>query len=130
MKMSKFIDTRQEIGRFTEQFAVEYCTRGLGWELCHRNWRCRFGELDIICLDGQQLAIVEVRSRTHNKLDSALESVVGRKAERLVRLSQMYCALTNRSADGENIRIDVIAITVNNDHQIDSFVHIRNAIYR
>ena len=42
--------TRAEIGALGEQLAVDHLT-SLGLHVLARNWRCRYGELDIIAAD-------------------------------------------------------------------------------
>jgi putative endonuclease len=42
--------TRAEIGALGEQLAVDHLT-SLGLRVLTRNWRCRYGELDVIAAD-------------------------------------------------------------------------------
>lgn len=55
-----------------------------------RNLRCRAGELDLVCLDGEVLVIVEVRQRTRLDFGGALASVTARKQRRIVRATQYH----------------------------------------
>ncbi len=60
--------SRAEIGALGEQLAVEHLT-SLGLEVLDRNWRCRYGELDVIAADRQTrtAVFVEVKTRTSDR---------------------------------------------------------------
>jgi putative endonuclease len=45
--MTENMASRATIGALGEQLAVEYLT-AQGWRVLARNWRCRYGELDVI----------------------------------------------------------------------------------
>ncbi len=52
-----------EKGRLGEAFAADYLA-GLGWKILERNVSFRGGELDIIAMDGGELVVAEVRTRS------------------------------------------------------------------
>lgn len=55
--------SRREIGQLGEDLAVRFL-EDAGWTVVARNWRCRYGELDVIAVDGVALVVVEVKART------------------------------------------------------------------
>lgn len=55
-----------------------------------RNLRCKAGELDLVCLDGGVLAIVEVRQRVRSDFGGALASVNARKQRKLIRAARFF----------------------------------------
>lgn len=56
--------TRTEIGALGEQLAADHLC-ALGLRIVARNWRCRYGELDLIAQDGDSTVVfVEVKTRT------------------------------------------------------------------
>lgn len=55
--------TNQQIGRFGEELAKCYL-ENLGYRIVKCNWRCRFGEVDIIAQFKGVLYFVEVKTRT------------------------------------------------------------------
>jgi putative endonuclease len=57
-----------------------------------RNFRTRFGEIDLIMLDGDVLVFVEVRYRRSRGFGSAADSVTASKQARLVRAARGYLA--------------------------------------
>lgn len=68
-------------------------------ELLQRNYRCRFGEIDLIMRDGDTLVFVEVRSRAHAGFGGAAASIDAAKQARLVRAARHYLATLARVPD-------------------------------
>src|ERR1700727_927113 len=56
------VDPRRRLGARGEQLAAEHLER-LGYRIVGRNYRTRWGELDLIAHDGRLLAFVEVKTR-------------------------------------------------------------------
>ncbi|HVS77604.1 MAG TPA: YraN family protein [Steroidobacteraceae bacterium] len=76
---------RQTIGRQAENAAAAYL-QSQGARILLRNYRCRCGELDIVAQLGEdELAIVEVRTRSSNAYGGAAASVDAGKQRRLFR---------------------------------------------
>jgi putative endonuclease len=101
-------DARLQRGTASEQLAAEYLqTRGL--VVLARNVRCRAGELDLVCLDGSVLAIVEVRQRGRIDFGGALASVTWRKQRKIIRATQYFL---QRQAQWRRrlMRFDVLAV--------------------
>lgn len=103
--------TRTELGALGEQFAVDYLT-GLGLEVIARNWRCRYGELDIVAAEHASgtAVFVEVKTRTGNGYGGLAEAVPARKVRRLRRLAAIW--LAGQPQRWSSIRIDVVGVQV------------------
>lgn len=101
--------TRAEIGALGEQLAVDHLAT-LGMTVLARNWRCRWGELDIIATetDRSALVFVEVKTRTTNEFGGIEEAVTPEKARRLRRLASVW--LSEQEVHWPGIRIDVIGV--------------------
>ena len=89
---------------------AENLLRENGLRLLYRNYRCRWGELDLVMLDGPLLVIVEVRARRRGTLIAAEETVGPRKRARLIAAAGHLLASRPRLAD-RPVRFDVVAIT-------------------
>jgi putative endonuclease len=102
--------SRGELGALGEQLAVEHL-RALGLRILARNWRCRYGELDVIAADGEHtLVFVEVKTRTGDRFGGVAQAVTPQKVRRIRRLAGVWLAgQDNRWAQ---IRIDVIGVRV------------------
>jgi putative endonuclease len=66
-----------------------------GLKLLARNWRCRFGEIDLILREGSTLVFVEVRARGRGDYGGAAESITAAKQARLKRSAAAYLAQYN-----------------------------------
>ena len=78
-----------------------------GLRLVERNYRCRGGEIDLVMLDGESLAFVEVRYRSSTRFGRAEETVTTTKQGRLVTAASHYL---QRHAVTRPARFDVVAI--------------------
>jgi len=82
-------ESRSRNGASAEKIAAEYFeARGLS--VVARNLRCRAGELDLVCLDANVLAIVEVRQRARLDYGGALASVTWRKQRKIIRAASFF----------------------------------------
>ena len=96
-----------QTGQNAEQQAFEYLLAA-GLRPVARNFRCKFGELDLLMLDGQTLVVVEVRFRKSNRYGSALESVTPAKQSRIITATQFYLS---SHPNFRQIRFDVVALS-------------------
>jgi putative endonuclease len=100
--------TRISAGALAEQLAAEHL-KARGLSVLARNLRCRAGEIDLICLDAQILAIVEVRQRRRVDFGGALGSVTWRKQRKIIRAAR-YILRFRPQWRAYPIRFDVIAV--------------------
>lgn len=77
------------LGRWGEDLSAEYL-RGKGYRILAANWKCRFGELDLVAEDGVYLCLVEVKLRKSAAYGSAAEFVDRRKQNRLRAAAELY----------------------------------------
>ena len=78
-------------GALAEEVAAEFLI-GRGLKLLERNYRCRFGEIDLIMSQGSTIVFVEVRYRRTHSFGGAIESITGAKREKLLRAARHYMA--------------------------------------
>lgn len=76
--------------RAEEQAARHLAAHGL--KVLERNYRCRSGEIDLICRDGDTLVFVEVRLRSHRGFGGAAASITPAKQRRITLAAQHYLA--------------------------------------
>ena len=76
-------------GTFGERLAAAHY-RARGYAVLERNWRCRAGEIDLICARGTTLVVCEVKARARRDLGHPLEAVTGAKQRRLRHLAALY----------------------------------------
>ncbi|MGZ3425510.1 MAG: YraN family protein [Polyangia bacterium] len=106
-------------GALAEARAAELLQRK-GYRVVDRNWTCRGGELDLVCLDGSTLVFVEVRARADARHGTPLETVVDLKRRRLIRAAEIYLHVKKRQDCA--CRFDVVAVTGDHvEHLEDAF---------
>lgn len=81
--------------------------RDAGVKIITRNYRCRAGEIDLVCRDGDTLVFVEVRFRSARGFASAAASVTPAKQRRLVATARHYLQ-QQRLSERVPCRIDVV----------------------
>jgi putative endonuclease len=98
---------RVERGRLWESRAATYLEHH-GLSVIARGYRCRLGELDLVCLDDRQLVIVEVRARSRGALCSAVDSIDVHKRRRIVQATR-HLLMRHAEWQAAMIRFDVVA---------------------
>ena len=78
-----------------------------GLTLVARNWRCRFGELDLVMQDGATLVFVEVRLRSRSDFGGAAASVTSGKQKKLLASARQYLSALKTLPP---CRFDVVAL--------------------
>jgi putative endonuclease len=101
-------DVRRQRGMAGENLAAKYLELH-GLKILARNLRCKTGELDLVCLDGGVLAIVEVRQRECTEFGGALDSVTWTKRRKIIRTTRYFL---QRQVEwrGYFMRFDVVAV--------------------
>lgn len=118
--------TRAEIGALGERLAADHLT-GLGLGIVDRNWRCRYGELDLIAVDPTAGAVVfvEVKTRTGDGFGGLAQAVTPQKARRLRRLAAIWLASQDRRWAA--VRIDVIGVRIGR-RRTPEITHLRGVV--
>ena len=98
----------RKVGNIYEDEACEHL-RSHGYQILVRNYRCRFGELDIIARKDGTIVFIEVKYRKKAGSGYPEESVTLRKQQTICRCALCYLKETRRSLDSP-CRFDVIAI--------------------
>ena len=81
----------RKLGTVAEHSAMQWlAARGLG--VITRNWRCRFGEIDLVLQDGSTIVFAEVRLRSNPRFGGAAASIDARKQAKLVASAQLFLA--------------------------------------
>lgn len=100
---------RQREGSLAEDAACDFL-QARGLRLLARNARYRFGELDLVMLDGATLAFVEVRMRKDAGFGTGADSVDARKRRKLALAAQAWLS-SHRAHAKAPCRFDVVSVT-------------------
>lgn len=85
-----------------------------GYDILERNYRCRFGEADIICRNKEDLFVVEVKTRTSLLYGRPACAVDDTKRRKLRQIGKMY-ALTKKITN-LSLKFQVVEILVRQDY--------------
>lgn len=121
-KHSRNKDNNQKIANYNKGVLSEYLTSIFlilkGYKIINRRYRNKLGEIDLICLKGDNLVAVEVKSRS-DKED--LEVLSNRQMQRICNSMKLYIS-SNKNFQNCNIRFDLVIY-----NSIFSIKHIKNA---
>ncbi len=111
-----------EVGKKGEKLAQIYL-KNKGYSIIDINWRFDKDEIDIVAMDGNELVIVEVKTRSTDYFGNPEDAVDFKKEKFLIRATEAY--LEENNLDLET-RFDIIAIIINKEevkinHIIDAF---------
>ncbi len=96
-----------QVGRAAESFAAS-ALEDRGMTVIGRNFRTRFGEVDLIALAGETLVFVEVRARRSTAFVTPAETVMGEKARRVTVACQQF--LQDTDVRWSEWRIDIASV--------------------
>jgi putative endonuclease len=96
----------QQTARAGEQIAARYLMQN-GCTILQRNWRCPFGEVDIIAQEGDVMVFVEVKARHQIRYALPREAVDFQKQARLRQCAELYLNLFSPEAP---CRFDVVEV--------------------
>ena len=94
-------------GAFGESLAAEYLA-DRGYKIIERNWRCRYGEIDIIAEKNGVIAFVEVKTRRENAMVQPFEAVGFSKQKKIILSAECYLQNCEKELQP---RFDVAGIT-------------------
>lgn len=117
---------KQTNGKIGEDIACRYLKMN-SYMIFERNFRCRQGEIDIICYDSNsdELVFIEVKTRSNAKYGRPCDAVSKFKKNHIIYTAKYY----NYKNDISNVsmRFDIIEVFISNScYKIN---HIKNAFY-
>jgi putative endonuclease len=95
-----------ERGRRWEAAAAEHLEHH-GLNIVARGYRCRLGELDLVCRDGPMLVVVEVRARATSPYGTAVSTIGPRKRARIIQATR-HLLMRHAEWAAARVRFDVV----------------------
>jgi len=102
------------LGQSAEDLAVEYLTENKV-RVVDRNYRTRFGEIDIIGSDSKQIVFFEVKAKSTSDFGKPYEMVTAKKKRKIISTAKSYLLEKKINPEGSDWRIDVVSIDYEND---------------
>ena len=120
------MNTNLRKGLRFEGLARQYLSaRGL--KLMESNYRCRFGEIDLIMRDAQTLCFIEVRFRNSLEFGGASASITPAKQRRIIKAALFYLS-ARRLGLNQALRFDALLIQQQDKGNLD-YNWIQSAFY-
>jgi putative endonuclease len=116
---------KKNFGNWGEQIAANFL-KDQGYLLIDRNFRCPYGEIDLIGQEGDIWCFIEVKTRNSSTFGYGYDSVTQLKKKHIIKVAQYYlnkAALYEAPARFDVVSIDFVSTT---DYKIEL---IRNAFY-
>ena len=114
----------RERGNLGESLVADYLRRRR-YTVVGSQYRCRYGEIDLIGEDGKYLVFVEVKARKPQAMSSPLESVTPQTQRRLILTAQTYLA---EHPTEKQPRFDVAGVEIR-EGRVVSFEYLENAFF-
>ena len=99
---------KQNLGKSGQRIAKNFLIRKK-YKILTQNWHSRFGEIDIIAIDGMDLIFIEVKTRTNTLMGSGVEAVTKSKIRKMVITAK--CFIQKNTIDYEGFRIEVVEVS-------------------
>jgi putative endonuclease len=116
---------RQGLGRTGERLAAEALV-GRGYRIRERNFRCAYGEIDLVAEDEHDIIFVEVKTRRGTAYGLPEEAVTLRKQQKLVQVASYYLDL--QACLERSWRIDVVAIQLSKSGKLEEIRIYQHAV--
>jgi putative endonuclease len=117
--------SRTNLGTRGEELAQRFL-REKGYLILETNYRCSWGEIDIVAHDGNELVFVEVRTRRSTRYGTPEESLTAAKARHLVAAAEEY--LQQRGDNSLGWRIDLISVRLGQDYRVERIDHLKSVV--
>jgi putative endonuclease len=112
-------------GRTGEQVAASFLIER-GYRVLAKNQRTPLGEIDLVCLDGGEVVIVEVKARFDDEYGSALEAIGPRKSARLRAAAVWW--LAQRASLPSRLRFDAVVVELDGHGLPRTVQHLKDII--
>jgi putative endonuclease len=122
-------DSRRNLGALGERLAGEHLA-ARGYRLLERNFRTRYGELDIVARNGRFLVFCEVKTRLAGQEAGPFGPLIAvgpRKRAQVRRMAGQWLRERAGRAGGDQARFDVIGIVVDRRGRVLSLEHLEDA---
>jgi putative endonuclease len=119
------MDDRLSLGRRGEALAAEYLT-SLGYSILGKNYRTRYGEIDLIAAQTGVIVFVEIKTRRTARYGWPEPALSRRKRDRMVATAESY--MLDHPELSDDWRVDVISIQVDPLTSAPDIVHFEHAL--
>ncbi len=112
-----------KLGISGESFAHDILLKQ-GYKILETNYRSYFGEIDVICVQGDTIVFVEIKCRSNVLFGYPFESVTKKKIKKIIKTGIIY--LQNCKNSNRPVRVDIVSIIVSASGALESYEILRN----
>jgi putative endonuclease len=114
----KSVDPRHEVGRRGEDLAADFFIQN-GYEVIARNWKCERGELDLVVRLGDEIRLIEVKTRLNQHPDGVpFEAVTPQKLSRMGEAAARFFVAHPQLPDMPHFDVFTVAFTDGNKPEL------------
>ena len=118
-------DPRNDLGRLGERLAAEHFER-LGYEVLSRNYRTRFGELDLVVADAETLVFCEVKTRRVGS-GAPWDSLGDRKRKQVRSMGAAWLSEVHGRPRTAELRFDAVGVILDGRGGLVELEHLEGA---
>jgi putative endonuclease len=118
-------DARTSLGRLGEQLAADHFER-LGWQIIARNHHTRFGELDLVAVDGEVLVFCEVKTVRLGR-GMPWDSPHPQKRTQVRRIASIWLNQVRRRPFYTAMRFDAVGVVLDARDRLVRLDHLEGA---
>lgn len=113
----------RDLGNLGEDLAAKFLQKN-GYKILQRNFRSRFGEIDIVALEGEILVFVEVKARWSEKFGLPEEAITPWKLKSIIKTGEYFKLLHPKTP--QLLRIDLVAIEFSSSGEVKRIEILKN----
>ena len=114
---------KKSLGRLGEELAVKQLKNN-GYRILEQNFRSKFGEIDIIAQNDNDLVFIEVKTRWSKSFGPPEEAITPWKIRRIIKAGEYYKLLHPETP--EALRIDAVAVDLSSEGKIERVEILKN----
>ena len=126
-KADRVPSPRSRLGGLGERLAQRFL-RSRGCRILDTNYRCRWGEVDIVAQFQDTILFVEVKTRRTSSYGAPEEAITPAKVQRLIATAETY--LEEHDSSHSHWRIDLISVEMDRTGRVLPLRHLKNAVER
>lgn len=108
--------SNHEVGMLGERIAASFVEERQGYRILERNWRCPYGEADIIATDDKIVYFIEVKTRLWLGEGAPVYPEVAVNEEKMARYERIIAAYLQQFDNPMQAQFDVAAVVINRPH--------------
>lgn len=101
--------TSKRLGIIGEKLAIDFLKKN-NYQIIQQNYRCPFGEIDIIALKKNTLCFIEVKTRSSGRFGLPQEAIDERKKRTIAHVALSF--MQHYKIEDKKVQFDVIAVCI------------------